>query len=223
MSKLVTRRVKRGKHVKRVKRGKRSRCGGKHSKRKGYNKKHYTRKYGRRNRSRSKRGGMFWENNDSSQFKFNFTTNGPILDGEPLDNRVLEAVGFAYVTKINEILETAFGATTDRVEQLRVYSIPIIGVDPKRRLYLIARCPSIDDCEKGNNMNKRLLQTTAFYNYGGVDSYLFTDSTTNNKYRIKPIDVNDRQYTEAGMVKGVMVRQLRVFLEERKESGPLAI
>ena len=57
MSKLVTRRIKRGKHGKRMKHGKRSRCGGKYSKRKGYNKKHYTRKYGRRNRSRTKRGG----------------------------------------------------------------------------------------------------------------------------------------------------------------------
>jgi hypothetical protein len=63
MNKIKSRRVKHGKHVKRVKRGKRSRFGGKHSKRKGYSKykKHYTRKYGRRTRSRTKRGGG-WQN-----------------------------------------------------------------------------------------------------------------------------------------------------------------
>ena len=100
MSKLVTRRVKRGKHVKR---GKRSRCGGKHSKRKGYSKykKHYTRKYGRRNRSRTKRGGQMVEQNFDG------------LSYSMWDHDRLRGRGYVLVTKLNDKGEKAWNSKED--------------------------------------------------------------------------------------------------------------
>ena len=100
MSKLVTRRVKRGKHVKR---GKRSRCGGKHSKRKGYSKykKHYTRKYGRRNRSRTKRGGRLV----AHTFKGLTYSMGT--------HDTLRGAGYVLVTKLNDNGEKVWNSKED--------------------------------------------------------------------------------------------------------------
>ena len=104
----------------------------------------------------------------------------------------LLTIGFAFVTKINKKGRTALDAAKNRVEQLRVYSFQG-DTDSKDITYVIARCPSIDDCEDSKNMKEQLLQTKAFYkdyidnDAGEVDAYTFTDSNTTYIYRIKPI------------------------------------
>ena len=184
MSKLVTRRVKRGKHVKRVKRGKRSRCGGKYSKRKGYSKhkKHYTRKYGRRNRTRSKRGGMLFGNSQSNHdkpLKFNLK---PPADRENRWDDI--GKGFIKVTKVDAEGKKSVFSKEDQLEQWYIY----IDKGPYGfqglPLYFIYRCPG-EECE---DKVGTYTSTNAFTK--GWNIY----DTSSDKFRFYSARVPDKKY-----------------------------
>ena len=188
MSKLVTRRVRRGKHVKR---GKRSRCGGKHSKRKGYSKykKHYTRKYGkriqRRRQTRKKVGGFKLFSlrpkkllSLSDPFNFVLPTN---ITGT--GNINILGQGWAYVTKLNSRT-----SISDRPEQVIIYKeLNKQGI--RIGNYFIARCPytqcDINDRDNMREKNmKPLLQTKEFKeDKPGEYTFITIDRI---HYRIKP-------------------------------------
>ena len=187
MSKLKTR------HVKRVKCGKRSRCGGKHSKRKGYNKKHYTRKYGkriqRRRQTRKKVGGIKLFSSrpknlpSLSDRTFNFVLPETITDENIIN---IQGQGWAYVTRLNSRT-----SMSDRPEQIIIYKI----LDEERNVtgnYFIARCPHTEcDINDRDNMREKnmkpLLQTENFSFEIDKSGVVYTFITIDGiHYRINP-------------------------------------
>jgi len=149
MSNLVTRRVKRGKHVKRVKCGKRSKRKGK-----GYSKhkKHYTRKYGKRTQGRMRRqtrkkiGGL------TRPFNFVLPKNDTRFN-----NIEIQGQGWAYVTKLGSVT-----SRTDSPEQIIIYqNKDINGNGNVTGNYFIARC-TFAYCDNGINMKSKILETEDF-------------------------------------------------------------
>ena len=132
--------LKRGKQLKRGKRsrsgGKRSRSGGKHSKHKGYikYKKHYTRKYGRR--TRTKRGGV----REYKDLKFNMSLSRPHEQGS---DDVVHGKGFALVTQLNADGSLYAGAAKEELQQMIILQQVS---NKKRHKFRIYKCP-VENCE----------------------------------------------------------------------------
>jgi len=184
MSKIVTRRVKRGKHVKRVKCGKRSKRKGK-----GYSKytKHYTQKYGKRiqqrRQTRKKIGGLIR--------KFNFVL--PNNDTR-FNNIEIQGQGWAYVTKLGSVT-----SRTDSPEQIIIYQ----KKDSNRNVtgnYFIARC-TFAYCDNGINMKSKILETEYFTtetlydknNQRKVSLKFMTTPPQRDRYRISFTDEDNQQ------------------------------
>ena len=179
MSKLVTRRVRRGKHVKRMKRGKRSRCGGNYSKRKGYSKhkKHYTRKYGRltRTRTRTKRGGVNNPLEKPRKFTLNYHPQIKFHD------RVL-GEGYVLVTKLNDKGETAWNAHEDDLQQMAILqkNDPVFGLQNFR----IFKCRG-EECDNVSEMSTNKFSVNRDASKKVLNITFSTLSTPSIKYRLK--------------------------------------
>jgi len=192
MSKLVTRRVRRGKHVKRMKRGKRS-------KRNGYSKKHYTRKYGRRTRTRprTKRGG---NGNGNVELEMtqrktgapdeepsapvegtgasNIQTSTPIDDTDPKPSDFnFTTVNGPWPKKFNQIALTELGKGFAKVTKLndKGETARFSKTDRTEQLIIYTAHNGTvtqpvfyiarcpsDQCEEGKNMESNILETRIF-------------------------------------------------------------
>jgi hypothetical protein len=154
-----------------MKHGKRSRCGGKYSKRKGYNKKHYTRKYGRRTRTRTKRGGV--------------TLNEFITDPGVNDYQLVE--GNAKFTKLKNRNEVDFFSKEDRDEYLRIYQKPRRDTEGNMVQYgdefIIFRTLPNGDSPEG--MSTRSFSVTEPNPDRSIYAYFTTSKGEQKLYRIK--------------------------------------
>lgn len=182
MSKLVTRRVRRGRHVKR------SRCGGKRSRRKGYNKKHYTRKYGKQSQrlrqTRKKVGGT---GKKPRLFNFVLPQNDPRFA-----NIEIQGQGWVYVTKLGSLL-----SGTNIPEQIIIYK-KLDNAGKVTGNYFIARCV-YDTCNDGINMKSKILETPFFSSeINGINDLRkvvlhFTTTPQKDRYRIRFTDEDNQR------------------------------
>jgi|688.fasta_scaffold519260_2 hypothetical protein len=180
MSKLVTRRVRRGRYVKR------SRCGGKRSRRKGYNKKHYTRKYGKQSQrlrqTRKKVGGT---GKNLGSFNFVLPQKDPRFA-----NIEIQGQGWVYVTKLGSLL-----SGTNIPEQIIIYK----KLGNVTGNYFIARCV-YDTCNHGINMKSKILETPGFNLVTGstndqrkVVLHFTTTPSQQDRYRIRFTDKDNQR------------------------------
>jgi hypothetical protein len=174
---------------------KRSRCGGKRSKRKGYTKKHYTRKNKKyiknqkrlRRQTRKKVGGLFSSRPkilpSLSERTFNFVLPETITDKNNIN---IQGAGWAYVTRLNSRT-----SMSDRPEQIIIYK-KLDNAGQLTGSYFIARCPHTEcDITDRDNMREKnmkpLLETDIFSfevdKHGVVYTFITTDGI---HYRINP-------------------------------------